>query len=143
MVRFRERRAVVAMHVVCAVLSSLLAVALVIETAQAGSTYRYCLTTQQVMSGRCCQAPADGSSRHSAAISAWHDCCELRVAPALAPATFQSRSVDLSPSVGIVAAVLPTVAPLRSSAATRAPAVVMRTGPPPARARAQLMVFLI
>jgi hypothetical protein len=142
MVSHRARPTVLATHAVCSALATLLAVAMVVQTARAGSTYRYCMTTQQVMSGRCCPVPAEQAPQRSAVISAWRDCCELRAAPALAPYTSQSHSLVLGSLIGIVVALPPGVAPLGSSEG-RAPAVVMRTGPPPARARAQLMVFLI
>ena len=130
-------------HVVGAALPCLLALALFLDVAQAGQTYLYCLATQTVMSGPCCPPRAEQARGVSTIAAPTPECCELRVVQALAPCTFPIRSATLSAPVVAAITLPPAFVAIPQGGSVRDHADVMRTGPPPARARARLMVFLI
>lgn len=125
------------------ILSSLLAVALLVQLAQAGRPYLYCQAMQATVAHPCCARAAGTATARDVPVATPSDCCQVRKAPALAPFTGSSPSALLAQP--IVALAVTTAAPL-AAALDRAPRrerATPRAGPPPARARAQLMVFLI
>ena len=124
-------------------MSSLLALALLVQLAQAGRSYLYCQAMQATVAHPCCAHAASTATTRDFAVVAASDCCQVRKAPALAPFTDSSPSALLSRPIVALAVTAP--APLAAALAPspRRERATPRAGPPPARARAQLMVFLI
>jgi hypothetical protein len=124
-------------------LSCLLGLALMLEAAQAGRTYVYCLAMREVMSGPCCRSAAEASDEFSKIAATAPECCELRVAQALAPSAPAARGAVVEAAFVALPATLSGLSAGAQRGVAPEPVAAMRTGPPPARARARLMVFLI
>ena len=125
-------------------LSCVLGLALMLEAVQAGRTYVYCLALREVMSGPCCPRSAAEASDESSKIGALApECCEARVAGALAPSAPAARAAVVEAAFVALPATLPALSAGAQRGVAAEPTAMMRTGPPPARARARLMVFLI
>jgi hypothetical protein len=124
-------------------LGCLVALALLLDVAQAGRTFLFCVAMQQVMPKTCC-AHAGPEPNEAAVIAATSsDCCELRVAATLTPYSPSARPwQSVASPVALAVMPLPLLAARTPAFSTASPAST-RAGPPPARARARLMVFLI
>ena len=124
-------------------LASVLALSVLANVAQAGRSYFFCAAMQGVMAHSCCAKAAAATHDHAPVSEvAAPECCEARRVPALAPSVAPLRAA----AVFAPLAVLATVSDLVGLHRRPAPALAVdarRTGPPPSRARAQLMVFLI
>jgi hypothetical protein len=127
---------------IAAALSCLLAAALLVQLTQAGRSYLYCQAMQVEISQPCCAHAGAAAQTREHAVAVPADCCQVRKAPAVAAFTYAAPSALLSPPPVALAVSFPE---LVSSvpALARVERVTPRAGPPPARARAQFMVFLI
>jgi hypothetical protein len=125
-------------------LGCLLALALLLDVAQAGRTFLFCVAMQRVVPKSCCaHAGAEPSSDAAMIAATSPDCCELRVAATLTPYSPAARtSLPVESPLALAVMPLPLPAARTPALSTASPAST-RAGPPPSRARARLMVFLI
>lgn len=120
--------------------AALLALVLFVDVTQAGRSYVYCRSMQEVMPHACCQKHRASVSTTSL-ISNAPDCCESRVVPSLGTwASVNRPDVPTAPLLAIVAR-----RPVELLALTVQPPrlenPLIRSGPPLSRVLAQLMVF--
>jgi hypothetical protein len=120
---------------------------LLLSAARAERSYVYCLAMQEVMSRPCCPAGAAarlaGVSASATLAAPVSDCCELRSLPGVtAYATPGAQSMALA-ALHVATIAPPALVDVARGEPVRQYVAAMRTGPPPTRARARLMVFHI
>lgn len=128
---------------IAATVSCLLAAALLVQLTQAGRSYLYCQAMQVAVAQPCCAHAGASAQTREHAVAAPADCCQVRKAPAVAPFTYAAPSALLSPPLVALAVAFPDLGGSVPTLTARRERVTPRAGPPPARARAQFMVFLI
>jgi hypothetical protein len=128
-----------------ALASCLLSLVLLASAARAERSYVYCLSMQEVMARPCCPSGATARLAAMAATLAApaSDCCELRSLPGMT--AYAGAGAQ---GTALAALHVATIAPPALVDGARGEPILryvaaMRTGPPPARARARLMVFHI
>ena len=121
-----------------------LALVLFADASQAGASYVYCRAMDAVLRHACCEHHDAARDPQCPALQRDADCCQTRRVQALAPSTRPVRSDDVRVAP-MLAWVLPafTAGPLAAADSCSSTDARMRTGPPPTRARAQLMVFQV
>ncbi len=125
-----------------ALIAALLGLVLFADVSQAGASYVYCRAMDTVMGHACCGSHAQQPER-AAQLETSSDCCQTHQVQALAPSTNPPRGQKVHAPVLALLRINTDVAPLLMDV-TRAPSDGrMRTGPPPTRARARLMVFQV